>query len=111
MAGEIVVGFIILLLVVLSVRERMLQRMYREKDWSSIGEAKSSPLSQALANLVGVAGGIYLTLVVIVTFMELQVPERVRVCGFSMEPLAAVSILMALAQPYLQRVINAWRRI
>jgi len=31
--------------------------------------------------------------------------------GFSMEPLAALSILMALAHPYLQRVVNAWRRI
>jgi len=111
MAGEIIVGLTILLLVALSVRERMLQHMSREKDWSAIGEAKSSPFSQALANLVGVAGGIYLTLMIMVTFMELQVPERIQVCGFSMEPLAAVSILMALAQPYLHRVINAWRRI
>lgn len=84
---------------------------YREKDWGAIGEGKSSPLSQALANLVGVAGGIYLSLVVIATFMEVQLPERIHLGELSMEPLAAVSILMAVAQPYMQRIISAWRKI
>ncbi|MCL6634144.1 MAG: hypothetical protein K6T29_00015 [Peptococcaceae bacterium] len=111
MAGGIVIGLVILLLAALSVRERVRLRLLREKDWSTIGEPRASPLSQALANLVGVAGGIYLSLVLAVTFLELQMPERVEVCGYSLEPLAAASILAALVQPYLQRVINAWRRI
>lgn len=111
MAGGLILVIIVLLLVAFSVRERVRQHLYREKDWSTIGEGKSSPLSQALANLVGVAGGIYLSLVVMATFLELQLPERVQMGGLSLEPLATVSILMALAQPYLQRVINAWRRI
>lgn len=111
MVSGLILIIIVLLLVIFSVRERVRYHRYREKDWSFIGEAKSSPLSQALANLVGVAGGIYLSLVVMVTFMELQLPERVQVCGFSLEPLATVSVLIALTQPYLQRVIGAWRRI
>lgn len=101
----------ILFLVGISVRERVLLYKYREKDWGAIGEGKSSPLSQALANLVGVAGGIYLSLVVIATFMEVQLPERIHLGELSMEPLAAVSILMAVAQPYMQRIISAWRKI
>jgi hypothetical protein len=111
MLSGIILIIAILLLVSISVRERVLLYRYREKDWSAIGEGKSSPLSQALANLVGVAGGIYLSLVVIATFIEVQLPERIHLGGLSMEPLAAVSILMAIAQPYMQRIIGAWRRI
>lgn len=94
-----------------SVRERILLYKYRDKDWTIIGEGKTSPLSQALANMLGVAGGIYLSLVVIATFLEIDLPARIHLGGLSMEPLAAVSILMAVAQPYMQRIINAWRKI
>jgi hypothetical protein len=111
MLSGIILIIVILILVSISVRERILLYKYREKDWSVIGEAKASPLSQALANLLGVAGGIYLSLVVIATFMEIDLPERIHLGGLSMEPLAAVSILMAVAQPYMQKIINAWRRI
>jgi len=111
MLSGIILIVVILLLVSISVRERVLLYRYRDKDWSAIGEGRSSPLSQALANLVGVAGGIYLSLVVIATFIEVQLPERIHLGGLSMEPLAAVSILMAIAQPYMQRIIGAWRRI
>ncbi|BAF59461.1 MAG: hypothetical protein HPY89_00260 [Pelotomaculum sp.] len=108
--SAVAVGIVILLLVTLSVRERIRIQMQREKDWSFIGEAKPSPLSQALANLVGVAGGVYLSMVVLATFLEIQLPERVQMGNFAFEPLAALSILLALMQPFLQRAIDAWRR-
>lgn len=111
MLSGIILIVVILMLVSISVRERILLYKHRDKDWSVIGEGKSSPLSQALANLLGVAGGIYLSLVVIATFLEVQLPERIQLAGLSMEPLAFVSILMAVAQPYMQKVISAWRRI
>ncbi|HHU85340.1 MAG: hypothetical protein ACOX86_04740 [Pelotomaculaceae bacterium] len=111
MTGSLVFGAAVLLLVIISVRERIRQRLYREKDWSFIGEGKASPLSEALTNLIGVAGGIYLTLVVLTEFLELQLPELIHLGGISLEPLAAVSIFTALVQPYLQRVLNAWRRL
>lgn len=111
MTGGIIIAFIVLLLTALSVRARVHQRLYRDKEWSVIGEPMPSQISQALSNLVGVAGGIYLSLVVAFTFIDLKLPERVQLYGISMEPLAALSILIALAQPYFQRIINAWRRI
>lgn len=111
MLSGIILIIVILLLVSISVRERILLYRYREKDWSAIGEAKSSPLSQALVNLVGVAGGIYLSLILIATFMDVQVPEHIHLGGLSMEPLAAVSILMAVAQPFMLRIISAWKKI
>lgn len=111
MAGLIIFSLIVLLLISLSLRERVRQRYMREKDWGFIGEAKSSQISQALTNLIGVAGGIYLTLVILAAFLELQLPERVSFGRISLEPLAAVSILISLAQPYFFKVMNAWRRL
>ena len=43
MTGSLVFGAAVLLLVIISVRERIRQRLYREKDWSFIGEGKASP--------------------------------------------------------------------
>ncbi|MCG9967754.1 hypothetical protein L9W92_06765 [Pelotomaculum terephthalicicum JT] len=111
MLNGLLFGTVVLLLVVFSVRERVKQQRYREKDWGVIGESKSSPLSKALTNLIGVAGGIYLSLVLICTFVELQLPARVHLGHYSLEPLAAISIIMALAQPYILKVIQAWRKI
>lgn len=104
-------GIVVLFMTVLSVRERIKLYSYREKDWGTLGESKSSPLSMALTNLYGVAGGIYLSLVLICTFVELQLPERVHLGQFSLEPLAAISITMALVQPYFQKVFQVWRKI
>ena len=92
MTGSLVFGAVVLLLIIISVRERIRQRLHREKDWSFIGEGKASPLSEELTNLIGVA-------------------ELIHLGGISLEPLAAVSIFTALVQPYLQRVLNAWRRL
>jgi len=111
MPNVIVFGAIVFLFVAVSVRERVRLRLMREKDWSIIGEAKSSHISQALTNLVGVAGGIYLILVVLVAFLELNLPEQVQVGNISLEPLAAVSIFIALVQPFMIRALDAWRRI
>lgn len=111
MTVVIIFSLAVLLLVVLSLRERMRQRFLREKDWGFIGEAKSSQISQALTNLIGVAGGIYLTLVILATFLELQIPERITFGRISLEPLAAVSILISLAQPYFFKAVNAWKRL
>lgn len=109
MENGIIIGTIIL--IIFSVRERVRLRLLREKDWGSIGETRSSQISQALANLVGVAGGIYLTLLVMATFLELQLPERLELGGVSMEPLAAFSVIISLAQPFFVRAANAWRRL
>lgn len=111
MTGGLIVTAAVLLMLVLSVRERVRLRRYREKDWSAIGEGRPSPLSEALANLIGVAGGIYLSLVVMTTFVELEIPHRVQLAGLSLEPLATLSIVLALLQPYAVRFISAWRRI
>ncbi|HOV78713.1 MAG TPA: hypothetical protein PK728_01280 [Bacillota bacterium] len=101
-----VIGLVILFLVALSVRERVRRQTLREK---ILSESKTSPLSQALSNLIGVAGGIYLSLDVISSFLELNIPDRVQIGSFCLEPLAALSILTAIAQPYMLRIIDGWK--
>jgi len=100
---------IVLLLVVLSVRERIRLRTMRDKNWETIGEAKVSPLSQAITGMVGTAGGIYLSLVLVQTFLELELPRFIHVSGISLEPMATVSIALAIIQPFATRLL-IWRR-
>jgi hypothetical protein len=73
---------------------------------------RSSPLSRALAELVGTAGGIYLSLTLARDFLKLDVPGRVYVRPWHMEvePLAALSLALALLQPYVMRLYRDLRR-
>lgn len=105
--GGIGLGLLVLLLVILSVRERIRIKSYREK---TLPESKSSPLSQALAGLVGTAGGIYLSFVVLFNFLEVEIPSRVQVWQFKLEPLAAISLAVAILQPFASRMLFVRRK-
>ncbi len=108
--GLLLFILIVILLIVLSVRERVQLMHRRDKDWDIIGEAKSSPISRAMTGLVGTAGGIYLTLVLMQTFLELELPANVQMGSVAMEPLAAISIAIALLQPFAMRFAGLSRR-
>jgi len=71
---------------------------------------RTSPMGSALAYIVGVAGGIYLSLSLLVDFLEIKLPPRVSVWGMELEPLAAVAITLALLQPFLLGLIRYIRR-
>ncbi|MBC7106488.1 MAG: hypothetical protein H5T97_11145 [Firmicutes bacterium] len=91
------VACVILLLVALGVRGRM--TVMRQREF----EERPSPLSQALAGLVGTAGGIYLSLVLLLEFLNIEVPARVSLGPVSLEPLASISLLLAVIQPFVWR--------
>ncbi len=105
--------FVLLLaiLLILSLRERMRMVNFRNKAWDVSEISTPSPLSQALAGLVGTAGGIYLSLVLLFTFLGLQLPERVHLGELQMEPLAAISIALAIVQPFLLKLFQLKRKI
>lgn len=85
--------------VVMSVNERRFLLMWRS-------QPTSSPLSTGLAQLVGTAGGIYLALEVLFSF--LKIPEDWwSDSTFVIEPLALISLFLAIIQPF---VIRAWMR-
>ncbi len=104
-AGTLIIVIAVLALMLISVRERIRIKEIRERAWDG-SETKSSPLSQAIANLIGTAGGIYLSLVMLFSFMEVQLPGKINLLKLELEPLAAFSFTLAIVQPF---VIRLWQ--
>lgn len=63
-----------------------------------------SLFSKALAQLLGVAGGIYLVLVMAVSFLKIEIPAEIHLFGLAVEPLAFVAVVLALVQPFVERL-------
>lgn len=99
MWGQVATGGFLLLLFYGALRAKV--RRYRA---IGTGEQLPSPASRALAELVAIAGGIYLSLVLLVSFLKLTVPETISLGGWYIDPLALIAILIALIQP----VVLAW---
>lgn len=98
------IAFLILMLcILLSLRERIYLHSYRQtKQFPQ--EPINSLISQAIANLVGVAGGIYISLMMVTSFLGLVFPESIEILGLSLEPLALVSLFIAIIQPWLSKL-------
>lgn len=62
-------------------------------------EPRPTPFSTAVRDLVATAGGVYLSLVMLVSFLKLNVSERIVVGIVSFDPLAMTSIAVAVIQP------------
>jgi len=95
--------------IFLAVREKQRQIVLRDL---SVPSERASPLSRAIAELVGTAGGIYLSLNLARDFLALTVPARVAVWPwrFEVEPLAALSLTLALIQPYVLSFKRVFKR-
>ncbi|MEN6411152.1 MAG: hypothetical protein ABFC84_00120 [Veillonellales bacterium] len=78
-------------------RIRCIRRM-EEKD------TKSSPLAQAIRDLVAVAGGLYLSLIMLVSFLKLDLPEKISLYEVSLDPLACIAIGLAIIQPLFMKI-------
>lgn len=82
--------------IIISVRERKYLMMWRS-------EPASNPFAAALSQLVGTAGGIYLSLELLFSF--LKIPENWwNETTFFVQPLAVISLLLAILQPFGLRV-------
>ncbi len=89
--------------IVFSIRERRYLSMWRS------AKPVSSPLAAALAQLVGTAGGIYLSLELLFSFLKL--PQNWwSSATFLVEPLAALSLVLAILQPFAIRFWRSMRR-
>lgn len=78
-------------------------RCYRQLD-----DVRISPLSQALQDLIGVAGGIYLSLIMLVSFLKLTMPEKITLYSMEVDPLALFSLCLGIVQPI---VLNILKRV
>jgi hypothetical protein len=59
-----------------------------------------SPFSKALTELLGTAGGIYLSLLLLVQFLSVEIPALVNIFGLKIDPIALAAILIASLQPF-----------
>ena len=67
-------------------------------------EATPSPLSKAIGQLLGIAGGIYLALSLLASFISLELPQKIDAFGLFMDPLALAAMFLAIVQPYTIRL-------
>lgn len=92
--------FLLIAGILVSLRSRRYLLMWRS-------ETKPSLLSAAITQLVGTAGGIYLSLELLFSFLKL--PETWwNPSTFIFEPLAVISLVLAIIQPL---VIQVWLKL
>ncbi|HHY45688.1 MAG TPA: hypothetical protein GX506_00110 [Firmicutes bacterium] len=96
------IGFLIF-----SIMERTRQKRER---WAEVtpSEPRSSPLSEAIVEFVGVSGGIYLALIMLINFLQLNIPEKIALWGVEFDPVAALSMLFGAIQPFALRL---WKKL
>lgn len=87
-----------LLLLVLLLAFSLLFRMRRGRQGIN-SEVKASPFSLALQELVSTAGGVYLSLIMLTSFLKLDIPELVYFSGIGFDPLAGIAMGVAVVQP------------
>lgn len=67
--------------------------------------SSTSPLSQAIQELVSAAGGIYLSMIALISFLKIEIPEKVTFQQVSFDPLAFIAIGIAVLQPIVLRIL------
>ncbi|CUH96146.1 putative membrane protein [Propionispora sp. 2/2-37] len=67
-------------------------------------EVRASPLSLAVQELLANAGGIYLSLVMLISFLKIDIPEKTVIFGVGIDPLPCTAIILAIIQPLFLRL-------
>lgn len=92
-----------LVLCVLSIRRRVVNktRLLRSANGAerSVAPARS-PLADALTEMAAIAGGIYIGITALTSFLKMAIPERVALFGVYFDPVALVALIAAICQPY-----------
>lgn len=96
----IIIIFIVCTLSILEIIQNRKKRAIRQ----SPQETLPGEISKALTYLVGVAGGIYLSLTLLTSFLGIVFPESVQILGVPFDPLAFIALLLALAQPWIMKL-------
>lgn len=89
----------LLLFVVGAVRMKV--KIKRKRGPENIETATASPASIALGELVAIAGGIYLSLILLKSFLKLSLPDTINLVSYSIDPIALIALGIALLQPIL----------
>lgn len=106
----ILLGFLAFFYVSLCERVRRKTILLKNKNGLPV-DPVSSPFTVALGELLAIAGGVYLSLLVTVTFLELKIPATIRIGSLSLEPLAAISLIIATLQSWWARLFPGHPKI
>jgi len=90
-------------LVVLSLFLRI-QNKKRVESHHLPEHTRPSLFSEALQELIATAGGIYLALVLLVTFLQIELADKWQIYEIKMDPLALTALSLALIQPLVLRL-------
>jgi hypothetical protein len=81
-------------------------------------DTKPSQLSSAVQGLMATAGGVYLSLVMIVSFLKINIPQIINVellreapPDLTVDPLALVSMMLAIMEPFVLKLALFIRKI
>ncbi|MGI6144623.1 MAG: hypothetical protein GX092_06470 [Clostridia bacterium] len=91
--------FFLIFLIVFGIAVKTKKKLRHARNLTRWEDAVESPASLAIGELVAVAGGIYLALTLLATFLKISMPERLVFFDWSVDYLAAIAIVLAILQP------------
>ncbi|MBZ4686558.1 MAG: hypothetical protein PWQ96_1215 [Clostridia bacterium] len=71
-------------------------------------QANKGPVASAALEIVAMAGGIYLALTSLASFLQLSIPKTIEFTGVTFDPIAAISIILALLQPFVGEMLKKY---
>lgn len=98
---------LLLVILFLSVWQRI--KYFRKEIVDN--QLKASPLSLAIQELISIAGSIYLSLIMLVSFLKLNLPETIFFFDFSIDPLAFLAIALAIIQPFFLALYHKLKKL
>lgn len=104
-------AWIVLLLVLIILALSVWQRIKYFRETVNENKIIASPLSLAIQDLVAIAGSIYLSLIMLVSFLKLNIPGTIVFFEISIDPLAFLSISLAVIQPLFLNLFNFIKKI
>lgn len=69
-------------------------------------DTRESMFSRALAELVATAGGIYVSLLLLFSFLDMAAPGKIILAGVQVDALAGISLAIALLQPIIAGLLK-----
>lgn len=101
---KILVLLLVVILIGFAVREKVRLKVRTSSAAGMPEELKSSPVSQALAELVAIAGGVYLSLLMLTTFLGLELPPKVILLSVEIDTIAGIALVITLLQPFILKI-------
>lgn len=92
------------LFLIIGIKSKMRNNYLRGEKEAII----TSPLAEAITELVGISGGIYLALLTMAEFLGLNGEYRILIGGHYLNLLALAALFLAFVQPIM---VVLWRKI